>query len=218
MELDQTVQYSRCPANDPVAVFPGTLKTAMLSSSGGGRSLNQFALVSYIPDPLGAFLDRLRLDLTPHCNPHAHVTVLPPRPIANDCDLKILTATLEREGRLALPFEVVLGDIQIFPVTNVIYLGLARGERELHALHENLNAGQLEYDGPFPYHPHITVAQELTQEQAEELAKIARARWQAWEGARRFTVECLSFVQNVAPSMWVDLARIPLAQPVGALR
>lgn len=190
----------------------------MLCTSGGGRTLGQFALVSYTPDPLASFLDRLRLELTPDCKPRAHVTVLPPRPIANQCDLKELSEHLEEECRLALPFEVVLGDIEVFPGTNVIYVGLVRGERELHALHENLNSGQLEYDGPFPYHPHITIAQDIQAEQVEELTRIARLRWREYDGPRGFMVECLSFVQNVAPGMWVDVTRIPLAQPVGACR
>ena len=33
--------------------------------------LNVFALVIYIPDPLGQFLDDLRRELVPHYNPHA---------------------------------------------------------------------------------------------------------------------------------------------------
>jgi 2'-5' RNA ligase len=188
----------------------------MLCTSRGGRTLSQFALVSYIPDPLGAFLDRLRLDLTPQCRPHAHVTILPPRPVSCECDLKQVTEALAHEGQLAHPFEVTLGDIEIFPVTNVIYLSLASGESQVRALFETLNCGQLEYEGPFPFHPHITVAQDLTGEQAAELAQVARERWKAYAGPRRFMVECLSFVQNVAPGMWVDLARIPLAQPVCA--
>ena len=43
-----------------------------------GQRLNVFALVVYIPDPLGRFLDDLRRELVPHYNPHAHVSVLPP--------------------------------------------------------------------------------------------------------------------------------------------
>jgi len=190
----------------------------MLCTSGGGRTLGQFALVSYIPDPLAGFLDRLRLDLTPNCKPRAHVTVLPPRPVAPGSDLSRLTQHLDHEGRLAFPFEVVLGDIDTFPATNVIFLSLARGERELHALHENLNSGQLEYDGPFPYHPHITLAQDFDASLVAEFARIARDQWSQYEGPRRFTVESLSFVQNVAPGMWCDVARIPLGQPVGVLR
>ncbi len=186
--------------------------------TGAGRTLNQFALVSYLPDPLGAFLDRLRLELTPDCNPHAHVTVLPPRPIDSGCELRKLTAFMEEEGRLSIPFEVTLGEIEVFPVTNVVYLSLARGESQLRELHELFNSGALEFNCPFPYHPHITVAQDLNEEQSAALAAKARRRWKEYDGPRRFTVEWLSFVQNVAPGMWVDLARIPLAQPVCALR
>jgi hypothetical protein len=46
--------------------------------------LNVFALVIYIGDPLGRFLDDLRRELSPQCNPHAHVSVLPPRPLSVD--------------------------------------------------------------------------------------------------------------------------------------
>src|SRR3974377_478668 len=49
-----------------------------------GGGLNVFALVIYVPDPLARFLDDLRRELVPHCNPRAHVSVLPPRPLAVD--------------------------------------------------------------------------------------------------------------------------------------
>ena len=49
-----------------------------------GERLNVFALVIYIPGPLGKFLDDLRRELVPSYNPHAHVSVLPPRPLAVD--------------------------------------------------------------------------------------------------------------------------------------
>ena len=133
----------------------------MLCNAGCGRTLSQFALVAYIPGPLAEFLDRLRLDLTPNCNPRAHVTVLPPRPVDENADLREMIEQLAEESRVAAPIEVTLGDIDIFRASNVIYAGVARGERELHALHENLNAGQLEYDGPYPYHPHVTIAQDM---------------------------------------------------------
>lgn len=48
------------------------------------EKLNVFALVIYIADPLGGFLDDLRRELIPHYNPHAHISVLPPRPIPID--------------------------------------------------------------------------------------------------------------------------------------
>ena len=56
----------------------------VLSRVPAEQRLNVFALVIYIPDPLGRFLDDLRTELVPGCNPHAHVSVLPPRPLAVD--------------------------------------------------------------------------------------------------------------------------------------
>ena len=50
-------------------------------SNGGGTPVNSFALVSYLPEPLAGFLDRLRADLVRECHAKAHVTILPPRPI-----------------------------------------------------------------------------------------------------------------------------------------
>src|SRR5271157_1965000 len=48
------------------------------------EQLNVFALVIYVPEPLGRFLDDLRRELSPASNPHAHVSVLPPRPLAEE--------------------------------------------------------------------------------------------------------------------------------------
>ncbi len=187
---------------------------------GRERTLSQFALVAYLDGPLADFLDDLRLELMPGCIPRAHVTVLPPRPIAKDADLKKMVAELSEESRGAPPAEITLGNVNVFHHTNVIYIGITRGARELHALHENLNAGQLEYDGPYPYHPHMTIYQNVTEPETDpgriaKLAQTARERWAAYPGPRTFTVDCLTFVQNVAPGAWVDIAKLPLAVLAG---
>lgn len=181
----------------------------MSSCFGGARTLGQFALVSYIPGPLGHFIDRLRKELTPGTDPRAHVTVLPPRPLHSE-----IRSTVERladETGTSEPFDVALREVAVFPKTNVLYLSLGSGERQLHALHENLNCGQLEYDGPFPFHPHVTVAQGLSEEELPAALERARELWASYDGPRVFTVETLSFVQNVAPEAWLDIAKLPLA-------
>src|SRR5260370_41094288 len=104
-------------------------------------SANQFALVSYIPDPLGNFLDRLRLDLVPGCSPHAHVTVLPPRPISAD-ESQAADELIEMAENFS-GFDIELGRVEIFPVSKVIYIGIARGERELKEMYRALNRGAL---------------------------------------------------------------------------
>ena len=140
----------------------------------------------------------------------AHVTVLPPRPINLNIDNSI--RQIAAESFENPPFTVGLGPVEVFEKSQVVYLALNRGVHELHALHENLNAGQLEYDGPFPYHPHITLAQDLTREQAQDCAAIARQRWAEYDGPREFTVEELSFVQSDTPGIWRDLAHVDLGE------
>jgi len=194
----------------------------MQSSVTGGQSsaeeltLSQFALVSYIADPLARFLDDLRTELTPGCKPHAHVTILPPRPLHDDLADTVRKIAEDIKG--VAPFRIELGEIEIFVASNVIYLGLARGAQELRQLYRALNCGCLEYAEPFPYHPHITIAQNILSENAAEMVLIAKERWANYRGPRDFTVSVLSFVQHVAPSIWTDVAALPLGVeiPVGS--
>src|SRR6266568_5040450 len=98
-----------------------------------GHTLGQFALVSYIPVPLARFLDDLRLELSPGCKPRAHVTVLPPRPLFHD--LKETVELIADETRGVSPFWVELGAVQMFEITNVVYIGLIRGSDQLRELY-----------------------------------------------------------------------------------
>jgi len=181
----------------------------MACNLGSGRTLNQFALVSYIPDPLASFLDDLRRQLTPGCNPHAHLTVLPPRPFTGNIPAAI-DSLLDKAADFA-PFEVTLGEIHVFPVSNVIYLGIEHGEEAIRSLHTRLNVGILEYCCMYPFHPHITIAQDFDTAYVDALAEKASRIWSTWKGARTFSVERLSFVQHVVLGQWADLATVPLA-------
>src|SRR3954471_14320649 len=93
--------------------------TGVLHRIPAEQRLNVYALVIYIPDPLGRFLDDLRKELVPGCNPHAHVSVLPPRPLA--VDWQVASEQVRRCASGRPPFDVKLGAIRMFPVTNVIY-------------------------------------------------------------------------------------------------
>jgi hypothetical protein len=170
--------------------------------------LSQFALVSYIPDPLGAFLDRLRVELIPGCSPRAHVTVLPPRPVGGDPDRA--ARQLQDLSTRFHGFEVELGVVDIFPVSKVIYLDLRRGERELREMYRVLNQGPVEYREPFPYHPHSTLAQNIPGDRVDHLFRLAQQRWAEYAGPRSFPVHSLDFVKNVYGTCWKDLASIEL--------
>ena len=182
---------------------------------GEAQTVGQSALVAYIPDPLARFLDDLRLELTPGSKPHAHVTILPPRPLNGDLSRTLRQIAEDIKG--VAPFRIELGEIEVFDASHVIYLGLAHGTVELRRLYSALNCGCLRYIEPFPYHPHTTIAQGIRPEDAAGLAAVARQRWAQYTGPRGFTVTVLSLVQHVTLSVWEDVAELPLdvEVPVG---
>lgn len=166
--------------------------------------LNVFALVIYIPDPLGRFLDDLRRNLVPGCNPHAHVSLLPPRPLA--VDWPIASDQVAKVLRDWAPFEVELTTVKVFAVTDVIYLEVGSGEGELRKVHQSMNTGPLGFQEPFVYHPHITLAQELPRDKVAETGEMARCLWEEYTGPRSFQADHATFVQNSLGNAWIDLA------------
>ena len=180
----------------------------MLGSIPPAERLNVFALVIYIPDPLGRFLDDLRRELVPHYKPHAHVSVLPPRP------LNVAWQRASSDARAVLeacpPFEVELAAVDAFPATDVIYLSVGEGAADLRRLHASMCNGSLHFDEPFPYCPHVTLAQEIPPERVGGTQETARRRWREFRGPRRFRVERAVFVQNTVKDCWVDLAEYEL--------
>ena len=178
--------------------------TGMLSQIPAEQRLNVFALVIYVPDPLGSFLDDLRRQLVPGCNPHAHVSVLPPRPLAVDWQVA------GEQGRACAanwaPFDIALDRLRIFPVTNVIYLELGQGAGEMCRIHAAMNSQALEFDEPFEYHPHITLAQEIPPGKVADVNRLAQELWDRYTGPRTFRAERATFVQSTLGNSWIDLA------------
>ena len=181
----------------------------MVSDVRAGAPINSYALVSYLPPPLAAFLDALRAELDPFVRSKAHVTVLPPRPIFCSTEQALGDLTSRLEG--FAPFRVELDEVRVFPLTDVIYISVSAGRAELETFHSALAQGELAFEEPFEYHPHITLAQELNPEQVTGAAHIAGLRWKEYSDARSFLVDRLTFVQNTLGNRWLDLARLDLA-------
>jgi 2'-5' RNA ligase len=180
----------------------------MSGCTNGAERINLFALVVYIPDPLAKFLDDLRKELAPGCLPRAHVTILPPRSIAVGVGVATETARAVVSG--FAPFDIVPAEVEIFRATNVIYIGIKEGEGELREIYRALHKGPLACAEPFPYHPHITLAQGLTPDQVQPLYQLARKRWAAFPASRRIRAERTCFVQSRADAAWLDLAEFRL--------
>lgn len=171
--------------------------------------INLFALVSYIPGALGEFLDALREELVTGCQPHAHVTILPPRPVTGDLPANCRTIEDQLDG--FGPFQVDLTGVQIFEKSNVIYAALDQGRAKLVAMHAALDVKGLRFKENFVYHPHVTLAQELDPAAVPEFLELAKRRWQESAHARSFPVDTLTFVQNTAGNSWIDLVEFNLA-------
>jgi len=182
----------------------------------GYDPINQYALVSYIPDPLGEFLDRLRVRLAPECRPHAHVTVLPPRPLQGP--VEVAESELREATSQFQPFEIQLGDVEMFASTKVIYIEVERGEAELRRMHRKLNCGAVLFEEPYDFHPHITLAQSLPPEGVLDSLSLARELWSEWKDNRTFPVDQLSFVQNTQQNIWIDLMHVRLDQQLAGIR
>lgn len=169
-----------------------------------------YAVVSYIPNPLADFLDRLRQELVPDCFLRAHITVLPPRFVKPA--IEEAWAEFREAAARFQPLTVELTRVEVFQVSDVIYVAVGAGQEQLKLMHEVLSHGHMEYQEPFQYHPHVTLAQNLTPDQVDELGEVARQRWAEYKGERAFRMEALTFVQNMGGNRWLDLAAVELGR------
>jgi 2'-5' RNA ligase len=192
----------------------------MEGSNGRETRINSFALVSYLPGPLAELLDEIRHDFAPESRAKAHVTILPPRPLLELAGETPAEAVAEAMDQLRArlqefpPFKIDLGEIEIFEGTQVIYVSLQHGFAELESMHSALNTGRVAFQEPYPYHPHVTIAQELAPEDVHNAAQFARWRWSEFKHSRSIWIDRLAFVQNTVENCWTDLAMLDLGSPV----
>ena len=191
------------------------------SADGGSSSgtIEFFALVTYLPEPLSEFLSSLRQELDPRFRGKPHLTILPPRLLASSWDEA--WAELRPNITKSHPFPVTLGDAETFDASRVVYLALRNGFTAVQALHDVLNSGCANCGEAWPFHPHITLAHKLASENFAEAAETARKKWSAYNGDRGFAVDRLTWVKTTivpgvsdrgtrslvaSDSEWVDLA------------
>ncbi len=172
----------------------------------------RYALVAYVRNAVGEFVENLRKELHPDL-PHlpAHVTILPPRRLQGG-ELSALE-TLEDICGQAEPFEVTLGDVETFvPVTPTVFIRVARGAHRMQELHDRLNTQALASTEEWPYMPHLTIVKVSTEELAQRAYIFARDRWALFDGGRQIALNELTFVREQEQNRWVDLAGIPLGR------
>jgi 2'-5' RNA ligase len=116
-----------------------------------------------IPQPHAAVLTGWRRDVG---DPAAdriwpHVTLLPPTPVPA-ARMDEIESHLSGVARAVAPFEMHLSGTGTFrPASPVVFVQIARGVANCEMLQSAVRAGPLGRDLDFPYHPHVTVAQEI---------------------------------------------------------
>ena len=123
----------------------------------------------------------------------------------------------------ARPFVVRVGNVAIFPLTSVVYLELVVGQMEIERLHRELAVDALYFAEPYPFHPHVTLAQNFDLGTVGERFAEAQARWRGYTGPREFLLDRAVFVQNTGNNCWIDLKAfelkgLPIQQPTTAER
>src|SRR5437763_5289864 len=138
---------------------------------------SQYRLVAYVSDPVGQWIEELRRELAPSQDGSAaHISILPPRPLMGTETEAI--DTLEDLCRDVSPFEVTMGDVESFaPRTPTVFVRVAHAAYRMRELHDRLNAGVLEFEEPWPYMPHMTIAKMTSWDDAERALGVAQERW-----------------------------------------
>jgi len=170
----------------------------------------RYALVAYVRNAAGEFVENLRRELHPDL-PHlaAHLTVLPPRPLQGTESAAV--RMLERICGEEEPFEVNLGPVETFiPVTPTVYIRVDGAASRMCDLHCRLNTEALAFREEWPYIPHLTIVKMSAEQSAQNAFQIARERWGQYAGSRRILLERLTFVREDAQNHWLDLAPVRL--------
>jgi 2'-5' RNA ligase len=93
-----------------------------------------------------------------------HVTLLPPTPIST-ADLANIDKHLSEAAASTDPFTMHLVATGTFrPISPVVFIQVARGVSDCELLEKTIRQGPLHRELSFPYHPHVTVAQDVSDE------------------------------------------------------
>lgn len=97
-----------------------------------------------------------------------HVTLLPPTAVAAD-KLPDVEAHLADAAAAHHPFVMHLSGTGTFrPTSPVVFIQIATGVSDCEVLEKRIRCGVLARELEFPYHPHVTVAQDIPDAKLDE--------------------------------------------------
>jgi 8-oxo-dGTP pyrophosphatase MutT (NUDIX family)/2'-5' RNA ligase len=192
----------------------------------------RLGVVARLPEPVAIHVQAWRRALG---DPEAgrigpHLTLAPPQTVA-ERDLGRAVALVERVATEAVPFLVELdGAATFLPESPVAYLVVGEGGPALQAIEAALRESPLERR-THPFHPHVTVVQDLPADRIEaaarelagfraafpvrELALLREDRDRVWRPLATATVGASTAVREV-PFAEAASAALLLLDPAGA--
>jgi len=97
-----------------------------------------------------------------------HITLLPPLEIGVT-QLEQALAHLDLAAKGAEPIGVQLRGTGTFrPVSPVVFVNVVAGISQMEGLARQIQRGPLSVDTKFPYHPHVTVAQDVDESRLDQ--------------------------------------------------
>jgi 2'-5' RNA ligase len=160
-----------------------------------------------VPEPWGSQLQEHRASFGDHqaWTIPTHITLLPPTRVEAS-RLRQVDEHLTDAASYVEPFEVELRGTGTFrPVTPTVYAVLARGVGGCEQLEARIRSGPLRRRLTYPYHPHVTLACEVTDDQLDHAyAELADLRV-------RFVVADFVRYQLGEEGLWTPARSFPLA-------
>lgn len=136
-----------------------------------------------------------------------HVTLLPPTEVACS-ERTMISAHLAQVARSHPPFDMHLSGTGTFtPVSDVVFVAVARGIGNCELIANDVRRGPLARSLAFPYHPHVTVAHDVTGDMLE-LAYSGLADLSA-----EFHVAHFTEYEQTPSGVWAVAREYPLTGP-----
>ena len=169
-----------------------------------------YAVVAYVRNRLGKFVEQLRSELYPeHAHLPAHVTILPPRKLCGTEQQAI--ESLKLGAKSFRPFDIELDGIETFaPTTPTVFIRVARAAHLFREMHDQFNIGPFNCEEIWQYIPHLTIVKMPTLAESQTALVTARDRWSRYVGERTCHIEELTFVREGESNHWIDLATVKL--------
>jgi len=170
-----------------------------------------FGVIVPVPGNLSRLADRVRRPYDPNFRLIGpHVTVLPPRPLP--LSRKQVLEAVRRVAERTSPFPLTLGRVETFrPVKPVVFVGFRRGTGDLERLHRRLSRAPLCAAEPFPYVPHLTLAQELDDDRLREALALSRKVFASSTDLEPWLADSLMVVEQHTASRWITLDPLSLS-------